>query len=104
MRSHAWIDERSRALHALVAAKLVAQPDLLDVARSNLQRWLARAPSPALEEWQRLLDRIPLSELVDLLESSSEEAARLRQSSPFAGVLTPDERRSVFQAHESART
>lgn len=104
MRSHAWIDERSRALHALVAAKLIARPELLDVARSNLQRWLAHTPSPALQEWQALLDRTSLSGVIDLLRSSSEDAARLRQSSPFPGLLTAEERRAVFEAHEPPRT
>jgi hypothetical protein len=33
-----------------------------------------------------------------LLVSRSERATRLRQSSPFAGVLTPAERRRVYEA------
>ena len=40
MRAHEWIDRRSLALHHAVAAKLEAQPELLDVARANLRRWL----------------------------------------------------------------
>jgi hypothetical protein len=103
MRSHAWIDARSRALHAAVAAKLEADPGLLDIARKNLQRWLARNPSPALVEWQPLLEHLPLPDLVALLKSSSQEATRLRQSSPFAGLLTADERRTILNAHESSR-
>lgn len=103
MRSHRWIDERSLALHSAVAAKLEAEPELLDVARQNLQRWLSARPAAALLEWQALLDRTPLSEVIDLLRSATADAARLRQSSPFAGVLSPSERQSILDVYESRR-
>ncbi len=102
MRSHQWIDERSRALHEAVASKLKDQPELLAVARSNLERWLAASPSPVLKEWQRLLDQLPLPELLTLLVSASEEAKQLRQSSPFAGLLTPAERQAILDWYESS--
>jgi hypothetical protein len=103
VRSHQWIDQRSLALHAAVAAKLEAHPQLLDVARRNLERWLQQNPATALREWRRILDSTPLPEVVALLRSSSEEAARLRQSSPFAGLLTTEERRAIMGAYESRR-
>ena len=101
MRSHQWIDQRSLALHEAVAAKLEAQPHLLEIARTNLQRWLDARPVPALLEWRDLLDRAPLPQLLALLRSPSDAAARLRQSSPFAGVLSPEERQSILSRHES---
>ncbi len=103
MRSHQWIDQRSLALHEAVAAKLEAHPQLLDVARRNLERWLQQNPATALREWRRILDSMPLSDLVALLRSSSEEARELRQSSPFAGLLTTEERRAIMGAYESRR-
>ena len=103
MRSHQWIDQRSLALHEAVAAKLEAHPQLLDVARQNLERWLQQNPATALREWRRILDSTPLPEVVALLRSSTEEAARLRQSSPFAGLLTTKERRTIMGAYESRR-
>jgi hypothetical protein len=102
VRSHEWIDERSLALHEAVAAKLQAQPQLLEVARANLKRWLAVRPAPPLCEWQRLLDALPLPQLLQLLRSADEEAARLRQSSPFAGILTPAERQAILCRYESS--
>ena len=102
MRSHEWIDQRSLALHEAVAVKLEVQPRLLAVARGNLERWLATSPSPVLKEWQNLLDDLPLPELLALLLSPSEEARRLRQSSPFAGLLTPAERQAIFDRYESS--
>ncbi len=102
MRSHEWIDERSLALHEAVAAKLEAEPQLLKVARANLKRWLAAGSSAPLREWQRLLDTLPLPQLLQLLRSHDGQAARLRQSSPFAGVLTPAERQAILSRYESS--
>ena len=84
-----------------MAARLEAQPDLLNVARANLQRWLDARRAPALLEWRDLLDRAPLPEVLALLRSPSDEAARLRQSSPFAGILSPNERQMILSRHES---
>lgn len=102
MRSHEWIDQRSLALHEAVAARLKAQPQLLEVARANLRRWLAARPAAVLREWQRLLDSLPLPQLVQLLRSPEEEAVRLRQSSPFAGILSPAERQAILARYESS--
>jgi hypothetical protein len=103
VRPHEWIDRRSLALHEAVAAKLEAQPQLLEVARANLQRWLSTNPAAALGEWRQLLDTTPLPALLALLRSPGEQAARLRQSSPFAGLLTPAERQSILNDYESRR-
>jgi len=103
VRPHEWIDRRSLALHEAVADKLEAQPQLLDVARANVQRWLSTNPAAALREWRQLLDSMPLAELLVLLRSPDEQAARLRQSSPFAGLLSPAERQSILDEYESHR-
>jgi hypothetical protein len=100
VRSHEWIDRRSLALHAAVAEKLAAQPKLLDVARANIARWRKTGPAPALCEWEDLIERMPLPRLLEILRSPSEPARRLRQSSPFAGVLSPEERQAILSHHE----
>ncbi len=103
MRAHEWIDRRSLALHEAVAAKLEAQPQLVEVARLNLQRWRLTNSAAVLREWSSLLDTIPLPELLVLLRSPGDEPARLRQSSPFAGLLTPQERQAILNDYESRR-
>jgi hypothetical protein len=103
MRSHDWIDRRSLALHEAVAAKLDERPELLHVAHDNLARWLQRSPSPALQEWRDLLGRATLADITTLLRSPADSAARLRQSSPFAGILTPQERRTIMDRHDARR-
>ena len=44
-----------------------------------------------------------LADVVALLRSSTEEAARLWQSSPLAGLLTTEERRAIMGVYESRR-
>ena len=101
-RDHAWIDERSRALHARVAEKLRADPTLISIARENITRWeQLRGPDPALDEWKALIRRRKAQDLVQLLTEHSENADRMRQSSPFAGILTPEERLAVLRHYET---
>ncbi len=105
MKDHRLIDERSLAFSRLIAEKLQANPALIQHARGNLQRWLqtcSERSRPALLEWRDLLDG-PLETLLALLTSREERAAQLRQSSPFAGILTPEERFAIlrdFQTRE----
>lgn len=101
-RDHAWIDERSRALHGSIAEKLRQRPDLLSIADENLDRWTTlRGPDPAFDEWRSLLRETPLSDLLRLLTEEGETADRLRQSSPFAGILTAEERTAVLDHYET---
>jgi len=97
---HRVIEARSLAMHCLIAQKIGADSRLLDVARRNLSAWRARygaSPPRALEEWRAILGR-PWPEIARLITDPGEAAARLRQSSPFAGVLTAAERRRVYEA------
>ena len=92
---HEQTDEISLELGRRVAARLRGQPDLLRVARHNLDRWTRlnqNAPSllRCYAEWRGILNR-PLEEICDLLSADSEEARRLRQNSPFAGILSAAE-------------
>lgn len=92
---HEVHDEISQEMGRRVAARLREEPALLQIARDNLGRWLRQnADAPALvrcyREWEALLDR-PLEDLCQILETDSEEGRRLRQNSPFAGVLPPAE-------------
>jgi len=93
-----------------VAARLSRQPELLQLAHDNLERWSRRnADAPGLlrcyAEWRAILER-PLEEICRVLKSDSEEARRLRQNSPFAGVLSAKEVWGLKRRfrHETAAT
>ncbi len=95
---HDVIDHRSLALHEAMAEKLRHDPELIQAARATAQRWLSRPGyenHPALREWLSLLD-LPLLSLIKVMLDPSEEGARLRQSSPFVGILTEEERLAIF--------
>jgi hypothetical protein len=101
---HSRLDERSLALHRLVAEKVLADPTLLDKARANVRRWQESRDSQCLAfaEWEQILSG-PVDEVAKFLVERSERATRLRQSSPFTGILTEAERLAVYESH-SART
>jgi hypothetical protein len=102
--SHELIDEISLELGRRTAARLRQQPGLLQLARDNLARWYRQnANVPTLlrcyEEWRELLNH-PLEEICALLTSESEDGQRLRQNSPFAGILSA---REVWELKQSFR-
>lgn len=101
---HRRLDERSLALHRLVAWKVLADPALLDQARETMRRWqtMEGSPSLALSEWESILSG-PVDQVAEFLMEPSERATRLRQSSPFCGILTEAERRAVYESY-STRT
>jgi hypothetical protein len=69
-----------------------------------IARWRAQRGQnvPAwLSEWQDLLDQ-PWESIAALITEPSENGARLRQSTPFAGILTQQERRRIYEAFRTA--
>lgn len=48
-------------------------------------------------QWQALLDQGPGAAL-EVLTSRTERACELRQNSPFAGVVSPEQRAAVLRA------
>ena len=98
--SHRLLEARSLAMHAVIARKIERDPALIEVARSNIERWRARRNSDELtwlNEWRELLKQ-PWQNIAALITEPSENAARLRQSSPFAGILTNQERWRIYEA------
>ena len=98
--SHRLLEARSLAMHAVIARKIERDPKLLAIAHRNVERWRTRwkdAPPAWLAEWQEVLKQ-PWQHVAALITEPSENGARLRQSSPFAGILTNEERWRVHEA------
>jgi len=99
--------ERSRWLHLVAAGKLATDPNgVLALARRNLDRLRhihgnGRADR-WLDEWQRILDAGP-SAVLDVFTSRSPRSVDLRQTSPFMGVLTQEERRAALEGFYASR-
>ncbi len=90
-------DQRSREFHKRIALKLKISPELWKIPEENLQRWMTTYHAPALSEWQQIFRTCTKEEILALLESDSEDADRLRSSSPFTRILTQKERREILQ-------
>ncbi len=85
------------AMHRAISDKVRRNPRLLDMARENIRRWRRQGvDASAFAEWEAIFDR-GIEETVRVMIDQSEEAARLRHSTPFTGMLTPKERRRFFE-------
>ena len=101
--THTAIDRRSLMMHRIIAERLRANPSLLETARANMTRW--NCPERGWwREWSGILERA-LAEIIAVLERDDEEGCRLRQSSPLAGILSPQEvwklKREFKENHET---
>jgi nitrogen regulatory protein PII-like uncharacterized protein len=81
----------------------------LEHARRNLDQWTkgdafgpGELASP--DEWQRILDEADVNRLVEVITDVSDEGQCLRSSSPFVGVIPPEERLEILAACEQRAT
>ena len=97
---HRILDARSLAMHCKLVQKISRDPRLLEKAKANLSRWSAKIDGPKpryLKEWQEILEK-PWLTIAEMMTSMSEDATRLRSSSPFAGILSKEEREQIYAA------
>jgi hypothetical protein len=104
---HARRENQSLEIHRRIAGILISDPDrVIGKAVSNLDSWLGfqNPPNPgsAYQEWIGILQNRTPAEIASLIVSNDEDAVRLRQSSPFAGILSPQEIWSIKRSHAAA--
>lgn len=83
-----------------LADKLEIKPELLAIPLNNIQRWIASGRLGdlwALERWKKMIEdaqgsNSEMVHLLAMLRDDGENARQLKSCSPFAGVLTRDER------------
>jgi len=94
---HAISDLRSQALHREVGRKLLRQPHLLEQSRNRLRRMQHTMPyaKPYLDQWDALLAG-PMAGVLRVLGGADEQSKALRHVSPFAGVLSAQERLAIL--------
>lgn len=103
---HSIREKQSLAMHRRIAVLLAERPiAVIGKALENLQQWTsgvepAEVPSVYLE-WKELLRKHHPHEIAALLVADDEDAARLRQSTPFAGVLDAREVWNIKRSHEA---
>lgn len=98
-KGHRKAELRSLAYHCAVAQRLTKQ--VVSDAQHRLSRWErdGRVHPTWAGEWHRVL-AMPEPRIARVLCSDSERSRALRQSSPFAGVLSEQERRRVIDTLE----
>jgi hypothetical protein len=107
--SHPWLDQLGLCYHRAVAEKIRARPDLLRIAIDNIDRWLSQndypsGPRKALLEWRGILVSASQNEIVERMLDPSEAGHQRRQNTPFAGILSDEERKQIREKYEQATT
>lgn len=85
---HRIVEERYRETPAVV----------IRFGLENLKRWQQRGVDcDDFRIWEEIL-RLTPHRLPEILSGSGEEAVRLRQSSPFAGLIPDESRQKILAA------
>ena len=98
---------RTLEMHRAVAAKIEENNiGVLERARRNLEVLRAADTGantePYLAAWEDLIDG-PVARLIRVMTSTDQAARDLRQASPFAGVLSDEERLAVIMRTDGVR-
>jgi excisionase family DNA binding protein len=94
-------------LHRAIAGKFVSNPAALLAAATITLRRLRRLHPDGhswewLDRWQAVIDS-GAEAVLDAMTSSAEYAIELRSTSPFTGILSEVERRTVIEALAESR-
>ena len=95
MRCHEYQDRVSLQMAREVVRRWRLSEEPLKIAQENFARWMKRnADTPTLmrcyTEWAEILT-LPKEEVIAILLAETDEGQRLRQNSPFVGVMPPRE-------------
>lgn len=101
MNSQQHIDDRAMVLAQRIIDRIEADPQKRGLARARkvCRRWQASLDKQGqvnANEWAEILER-PWTEIRSLMLSPDENAKRLRQNSPFCGILSNRERWQIIK-------
>jgi excisionase family DNA binding protein len=98
---------RSLWLAYATAGRIVENPDhARALAHQNIDHKRGTTRGQArrwMDEWQELLGG-PIEHLLEVLVSPSPRSRELRQNSPFAGLLSDEERTRILSSWDHSRT
>ncbi len=104
-RTHSQRDERTLRYSSAIADILDSDPSLIRRASRYLEFLLEENQGTAshdIREWHDILDSYSTQRIKDFIIADTPRAKRLRQSSPFLAVLSPDERERVTAAADNS--
>lgn len=98
-RTHRTPELHGLAYHRLIAERL--NDPIVEDAKRRLRRWResGRIHPHWAEEWERILN-MPVPRIAKAISADTRRARELRQTSPFAGLLTEQERRRLARGVE----
>ncbi len=102
---HAAKDAQALRFASAIAEKIASDANIVSAARSYVHARLHAASAyerADLEEWDRVLSSMSGARLRRFLVDRGERATRLRQTMPFPGVLSEQERRSLLGGSDEA--
>jgi hypothetical protein len=108
--NHEKLNSRKMDLHRRIAFILRKEPALVRNFAERLRSKLAAARSAAAVsdhewEWYIILTLWSPLQVIELLEDSSEQAARLRRNSPFVSLLSlPEQHGTAPRSRERTTT
>jgi hypothetical protein len=93
-------DNFALELHHRIADRLRIDPSLIEIAKSNMNRWLQNEPSWSsritIEEWQDMIEELSLEDLIAEMLKEDDEGQRIRSNSPFCGIISQDESKEIL--------
>lgn len=98
-----WREADRRAMQRahIIVAKIDANPELIKIGIENMKRWKRQRNGyqpRCLDQWEEwFVSGEPWERIRARLLEDSDEGQRLRTSDPFAGVLAPEERESLYR-------
>ena len=104
IQTHTESEERSQRMARAIAELIKTDPSLTQRAIHYTNRLLHEGQGTAnsdIGEWRQLLETYSSERLRKLLVSNSSRAERLRRSSPFFAILTPEERDRMLMLMET---
>jgi hypothetical protein len=101
MADHATVERRSLRYHRVIAARIAADPSIVQRALARVDGWLRSGDVATYyaQGWRAILSQRP-EEIGTFLCDASEHARAFRQVSPFAGALSPEERWQLWAAED----
>jgi len=108
MNWHEVIDERNYEMDQVIADVLRRDPEKLQLVLGWINERMADPEysvhsKDAIQEWLDVLDSEGLDGILKVLSDRSEDATRMRQSSPFAILMPQDERVRILRRYEALR-
>jgi hypothetical protein len=108
MNWHEVIDERNYEMDQVIVGILRENPAKLKVVVERIKKFLAdesysSQSKAALSEWLEIIVERGVDGVIEILSARSEEAARLRQNSPFSILMPQEKRLEILSRYEARR-